>query len=251
MALSTAEAFLLGTVGEAGLGELLKFELYKPGTNTVVDHEELRTALQIVPRAVLSFLYHRLGPMSAGDHADIDLPVGEKGAVLRVDKHGPDVYSGTVEQGGKEVSRFKNRPLPGVGLTLMTAFEMYAPAAAAPELPPGMAEAVQRIVDERIASSGRPARPLAKFMATASARRRSAKAFQVEMAKGEEARCPDCRQVIFRGNKFSGCVCYGDDMRRGVKATRDGSTVRLEFSRGWDPENMSMLVDALRRGPRG
>ena len=52
---------------------------------------------------------------------------------------------------------------------------------------------------------------------------------------------------IFDGKAFSGCICLGDDMDRKlfIKKTEDG--VKVRFSKGWDKENIEMLLEVLRR----
>jgi len=287
-----ADTFLRKTLGEGGMAELAKFELYKPGTNTVVDHEELKTALQIVPRAVLSFLYHKLEPMKQGEHLDTELPVDGRPAMMHIDKLGPDVYSGTIDQEGKKVAEFKNRTLPSVGLVIMTAFEMYGERSFEQTTPGGPGEdletKVQKLVDDRVAlhalvdqvvskkleqreavgmmllrrlgeaaqAQGKPEdrpaearkpRALSQFLRTRALKKSKPREFVIEMAKGESADCPDCGKVIFAKGAFSACVCYGDDMQRKVFVRKHEKGVQVRFSKGWDPENIEMLLEALRR----
>lgn len=145
-------AFLKETIGDEGLEELKKFELYKPNSGVSLDHEEIRTGLQIVPRAILSFLQTNLQPMNIGDSKSLILPVGEA-ATLRVTKKDVDVYIGDIIKEGKVVSSIKNRSIPGIGLSIMTAFEMYHPE----ELDEGikpiddlMSLQIQKIIDQKI-----------------------------------------------------------------------------------------------------
>jgi hypothetical protein len=119
-----AVIFLKKTLGEDGFEALNKFELYKRKTNTVVDPEEIRIGLQIVPRAILSFLQKELGSMKEGTNKDVQIPI-EQEAVLSVTKFANDVYSGEIIQKGKVISSFKYRSLPGVGITLVSSFELY------------------------------------------------------------------------------------------------------------------------------
>jgi hypothetical protein len=119
-----AITFLKKTLGEDGFEELNKIELYKKKTNTVLDHEEIKTALQIVPRTILSFLQKELGEMKENEGKEIKIPV-EPEAFLNVTKYANDVYSGEIRQKGEIVSSFKHRSLPGVGLVIMSAFELY------------------------------------------------------------------------------------------------------------------------------
>lgn len=64
-----------------------------------------------------------------------------------------------------------------------------------------------------------------------------------------EISCPDCKQQIFNGNLFSSCICYGDDFQRKVfiKKSEEAGKYSISFSKGWDIENIQMLVDLLRK----
>lgn len=116
--------FLRKALGSEGFEELNKIELYKKTTNTVLDSEEIRTALQIVPRTILSLLQKELGEMKENDAKKVKIPV-EPEATLQVTKFANDVYTGEITQSGKVVSSFRYRSLPGVGLVIMSAFELY------------------------------------------------------------------------------------------------------------------------------
>lgn len=123
------EAFLLkNLLGEGAEEELAKSALHKLPTNTVVEPQELFHALKIVPRTVLTWLKSHLEPMKAMESKKIDLsPISPSavGAMLYVNKKAPDVYVGEIVRGGEVIARLINRPLPSVGLTLMTLFELY------------------------------------------------------------------------------------------------------------------------------
>lgn len=121
---SKADFFIKKTLGEDFLESLQKFELWKPGTRTTIDHEELKTALQIVPRIIMSFLIKELAPLEIGENKRVSIPVKEA-ATLNATKLERDVYSGNVEQDGKVLVDFKYRSIPGIGLIIMSAFELY------------------------------------------------------------------------------------------------------------------------------
>ncbi len=151
---SNADYFLKKALGEDFLQSLEKFELWKPGTRTTIDHEEIKTALKIVPRAIMSLLIAELAPMTIGETKEIDLPVPGK-AMVRVSKHERDVYSGDIEQDNKKVVDFKYRSIPGVGLVIMSAFELYDVEELQKETLQPIQEDVtlkiQRMIDERMA----------------------------------------------------------------------------------------------------
>src|SRR5271170_4513109 len=122
--MSNADMFLKKALGEDFFEALHKVELWKPGTKSTIDHEELRTALQIVPRTVIALLIKELVPMKVGETKEVSLFCGAN-AVMRVTKHERDVYSGELEVDNKKVVEFQLRALPGVGLVIISAFELY------------------------------------------------------------------------------------------------------------------------------
>lgn len=121
---SKVDNFLSKTLGKDFFESLEKFELWKPETKTTVDHEEIRTALQIVPRTIMALLIRELSPMNVGDNKIIPLSVGTN-STLNVTKHGRDTFSGDVLENNKKAVDFKYRTIPGIGLIIMSAFELY------------------------------------------------------------------------------------------------------------------------------
>lgn len=111
-------------LGKDIFDELKKSAIYKPETKTALQPEEIRVALEIVPRAVLSFLFFNLKHLSANDIADLDIPWAF-GAKLHVNKLGADNYSGNITQEGKIKYEFYHRSLPSIGLILLSVFELY------------------------------------------------------------------------------------------------------------------------------
>lgn len=349
---SGAVYFLNKTLGEDFLESLQKFELWKPGTKSTLDHEEIRTALQIVPRTVMALLIRELVPMAIGETKEIPLFVGGD-AKIRVTKHERDVYSGEIEQDNKKVVDFKFRSIPGVGLVIMTAFELYdmdnlinsnaqpsivanpsgAPLSSAVTTPiealntpsGDIQSKVQAMIDERLAlhdmvgkvvdnkiahrdavhnllllklteelqkekekgrqiaelrklsessapqsdpyfrgmtnglevanatinkkepnfvEAPKKKRPLTEFL---ESRKKDKKEYEVHLSKGESVDCPDCGKNIFDGKLFSGCICLGDDMERKVYIKKSEDGIKVRFSKGWDQENIEMLLEMLRR----
>lgn len=321
-----ASNFLKKALGEDIFESLSKTELWKPGTRTVVDPEEIAIALRIVPRTVMSILIGELANIAVGEHRDISLPFG-KDTLLKVDKHERDVYSGHLEEDNKIVVDFKYRSLPGIGLVIMSAFELYDTDQLNHQKETyacsDIEERVQKLIDERlrlqelvnkvvdrkilqkeavqslilaklteslaekqekitqlvkISKESVPMdepyfRGMANGMAVADAvinnkeaefvnepknkkvspikkfleSRKKKNEFSIELSKGEKVHCPDCNKNIFDGKLFSGCICLGDDMERKVfiKKTEDSYNVR--FSKGWDPDNIEMLLEVLRK----
>lgn len=328
---SGADYFLKKTLGEDFFESLQKFDLWKPGTRTVLDHEEIKTALMIVPRVLMGVLIRELSAMAIGDTKEIHLPVGAAPAMVRVTKHERDVYSGEIEQENKKVVDFKYRSIPGVGLVVMSAFELYdtskllesehkenhsednsqklqdlidrrlalhdlidrvvdkkmeqreavnkmflsrladelqrekkaeqianvtkiateEPQAKKDEYFRGIANGLQ--VADSIANDKEPqfidpikkGSPLKNFLEKRE-KKSSKPEFSIEMVKGETVSCPDCGGHLISGEVFTGCVCLGDDMDRKVYIKKTEEGIKVRFGRGWDQENIEMLLEVLR-----
>lgn len=329
---SGADYFLKKTLGDDFFESLQKFDLWKPGTRTVIDHEEIKTALMIVPRVLMGVLIRELSAMAIGETKEIHLPVDTVPAMVRVTKHERDVYSGEIEQENKKVVDFKYRSIPGVGLVIMSAFELYDTSKLLEqnehtgEKHEDNTQKLQELIDRRLALHDMIAKVVDKKLEEREAinklflhrledeLKREKKAaeqiadvtaiakdpgnahadeymrgmanglevansiandkepqfvepikkgsplktflekkekkgkgeFSIQMVKGETVSCPDCGGHLISGDVFTGCVCLGDDMGRKVyiKKTEDG--IKVRFGRGWDKENIEMLLEVLR-----
>jgi len=146
--------FLAKTLGEDFFEVLAKTELYKPIANVVVDLEDIRIGLKVVPRVVMSLLVRELPIMAIGESKQIPLMLGNN-AQMNINKVDVDVYSGSIIEDGKVKVNFKYRPLPGVGLVIMSAFELYGIEELVKEPPkhfvPEAEVNVQKLIDERMA----------------------------------------------------------------------------------------------------
>lgn len=298
-----ADHFLKKTLGEDFFESLNKFELWKPGTRTTIDHEEIKTALMIVPRTIMAILIRELTPMQIGETKELTLMVGKSGsAMVRLTKHERDVYSGEVHEENKMIVDFKYRSIPGIGLVIMSAFELYDTEKLAEEDQKSPTEdittKVQHLIDERLAlhdlvgkvvdrrieerdaikqllmakindalpikeepkieqtvvihnevlmnkSSTKKESPLKGFLDKAKNKQKPTE-FSIEMAKGEQVNCPDCKKNIFDGQLFSGCICLGDDRDKKIHIKKTSEGMKIRFGRGWDTENIEMLLEVLR-----
>lgn len=148
-----AEAFMYGTLGEDFLESLAKSDLWKPGTKSVSDIEDMRVGLKIVPRTVMALLIRELSGMENGQNRRIPLHVAPN-SFLNATKHERDQFSGDIESDGKKLTEFKFRSIPGIGLVVMSTFELYSIeelAAPAEPVVEGVDQKVQRLIDERLA----------------------------------------------------------------------------------------------------
>lgn len=310
---SGADSFLKKALGDDFFQSLEKIELWKMGTKTVIDHEEIKTALKIVPRTIMSFLISNLQPMLIGETKELRIPVGGDHPILRVTKHEKDVYSGELEDStekytDKKVAEFKYRSIPGIGLVIMSAFELYdvdnLEKEPSHEVSSGTVEMVQKMIDERLQlhdligkvvdkrlterdaiqslvlaklgdSMSKPQEkapesavtvnvdispeikveqkvkikkisPLKGFLDDRSKKLKKNE-YAITLMKGENVSCPDCGQSIFDGQVFAGCICLGDDMDKKVYLAKSENGMKVRFGKGWDPENIEMLLEVLRR----
>lgn len=321
-----SEYFLKKSLGEDFFESLAKTEIWKPGTKSVIDTEDMRIGLKIVPRTVMAFLIRELVPMSIGQNKRVILQMSYN-AFMNVTKHERDQYSGEIEHNGKKITEFKFRSLPGLGLVLMSTFELYSvddlDNPGIPEVSDDVDLKVQKLIDERLAlhdlisqvvdrkieqkhavnnlmlmklteelakekekakqieelrimqekttpQSDEYFRGMTNGLEVANAtinnkepkfvehkksspvkdfleKRQSKKEFVIQMAKGEVFTCPDCRKDIFDGKVFSSCICLGADMDKKVFIKKSENGIKVRFSRGWDEENIEMLLDVLQK----
>ena len=104
--------------------------MFKQNTKTISEPEEIRIALQIVPRVILSWLFLNLKHKVIGDIIDIDIPfvplTAPNGSCkLQCNKLSADNYSGEIFRDNEKIAEFKYRTLPGIGLIIMSTFELY------------------------------------------------------------------------------------------------------------------------------
>jgi hypothetical protein len=293
---SKVDYFLNKTLGEDFFESLQKVELWKPGTKTTLDHEEIKTALQIVPRVIMSLLIRELAPMGIEESKEIQLPV-EGTASLSATKKERDVYIGNIRLDDKILVDFKYRSIPGIGLVVMSAFELYDVDSLeeVPEIDKDLSYKIQKIVDERLElhdligkvvdrkiehkeairkivlkkltnSIEEPKEieqtpiiiPLKRDEQTAQhkkiskfreymEKKRKPKEFSLEMIKGEVISCPDCGNALISDRIFTGCVCLGDNRESKVYIKKHEDGIKIRFGRGWDQDNIVMLLQALRR----
>jgi len=301
-----AEIFLKKTLGDDFLesfgDSLSKSEIYKQGTRTITDTNDLFQGLQIVPKALLSLLIQELSPMQIGDNKEIKIP-GKEDTILVVTKHERDSFSGQIIQNNVKISDFLHRSIPGLGLVLLSILELYnvddlnmEPSSVDHE----KESEINRIIDERMnlhslvnkvvdgklmhrdavqqllmsklnqlsdehkkieeehqdimAPKEEPKsvvivlapkkRPLQEFVENRK-KKLDKKEHFIQMEKSETVSCTDCGQSIFSNGTYSGCICYGESNKKlHIKKSENG--YKISFGRGWDAENIEMLLEVLR-----
>ena len=273
--------FLKSVLGSDIMDVLEKSELYKLGTKTTVDPNEIRVALQIVPRTILSYLIVNLKPMAVGDTKELELPFAD--GRVNINKLGPDVYSGEVySQDSKILYEFKYRSLPSIGLVLLSTFELYE--VPTEEVKPALVhddtehklqdlidqrlklhELIRGVVDQRITerealqqmllmklkeSFAQPVEDamvdkklkLREFLDSRHSRS------EEEVEKNEDLKCLQCTSLLYKsGDKhIKCCVCYGEFHNKEIKFEKKEGKVSFKFPKSFDQENIEMLLESLK-----
>lgn len=305
------ENTLLKSILDDGFLETLakSADLYKIGSNSVLDPEEIRIGLKVVPRAVMAMLVSELVPMEINSHKDIKLPFG-KYAYVSANKNAADDFTGSVYDNNKLVYDFKNRSIPGLGIILLSTFELYdmeelnKPHKHEEDID----RKVQKLIDERMelhslvnrvvedkmaqreaihkimmnklneamkapvlpaispAKMAEPAivapkaieinpeditkkeAPMKKGSPLKAFLERKKKPKEYLVQKCETTDCADCGQTIFGASGYSGCICYGENQNSKLFLNKnEKGELSIRFSRNWSPENIEMLLDALRK----
>lgn len=274
-------------LGESFLEDLSKAEVVKPITQTVVDHQELASALKIVPRIVMSWLTKNLAPMKAGDLIKLDLPFPQsKNSRIEAKKLTDDVYSGEIIRDNKIVNRFLYRTIPGIGLILLTTFEMYEMEELDKEQPKDVSDFVQSLVEEKLKLKDLVEKVVEKKLSERDAieslvlakinSKMAEKAVEVkeepkDLVKNSPSKplktfldkrkkkqhavplnkseiyCPDCGGVVLKSDTITPCICYGENRNSKISLKKTESNYLLTFSNSWDRENIEMILELLRK----
>ena len=98
----------------------------------------------------MAILLKELIPMRVGESKEIILPL-ENGVVLHIQKLERDVYTGHISGELKTLAEFQYRSIPGVGLVIMSTFELCEVESIKPD---NMSEdlnlRVQKLIDDRL-----------------------------------------------------------------------------------------------------
>jgi hypothetical protein len=120
----SSDKIIKSILGQDFFEELKKSDVLKIHSNVATSVDEMAIGLKIVPRTVMSFLMSNLTHLPVGGNVNVSLPFTSN-AYLQVTKMDRDNYTGHIYAAGKKVNEFANRSIPGLGLVLMTTFELY------------------------------------------------------------------------------------------------------------------------------
>lgn len=144
-----SDYFIKKTLGEDFVESLMKSEIYKPGTRTVVDTSDIHLGLKLVPRIIMSLLVRELVPMAIGETKEVQIPV-PKQTMMRVTKMERDSLNGEIIQENKKIAEFLHRSIPGIGLVLMSTLELYEIENISKPSELDHEEKIQKLIDEKL-----------------------------------------------------------------------------------------------------
>ncbi len=272
-------------LGEDFFEELKKSDVYKINTKTVTSTDEIATGLKIVPRAVMSFLVSSLSHLEPGDNKELELPFAP-GYHMQLSKKDHDSFSGFIYSEGKKINEFTHRSIPGIGLVLMTTFELYdtdnLKDTKEKEKESFNVLKLQSLIDERLMLHSLISRVVDHKIAQRDAietlvREKLKQAIIVEkqkeveeeknkaqklkdfieqskkrqeeaqIEKSENISCPDCGTGLYDGGrKLTLCICYGADWNKNIKIKKTEDCIKMKFPKNMDTENIEMLLNTLR-----
>lgn len=272
-------------LGEDFFESLEKSDVYKMYNRSVTSLDEVSTGLKIVPRAVMSFLISSLSHLDAGDNKDLSLPFAPD-CNMQVTKKDQDVFSGYIYSRGKKINEFNNRSIPGIGLVLMTTFELYdveeLKEAKEKEKESFNVSKLQEMIDERLRLHSLVSRVVDQKLAQRDAveilvkeklaqalaqkeekeaevkkvkadklkqylERKKQRQEEAQIEKAENIHCPDCGTSLYDGGKnLTLCICYGQDWNKDIKIQKSESNIKMKFPKSMDTENIEMLLKTLK-----
>jgi len=125
------EKLVKSILGEEVYEALVK-SIVKLNTKSVVDIQELDSALRIAPKSVVAFLMHNLSDMEKDGAKEIKLPWDENSSML-VNKKDSDVFSGHIAKEGKIAHEFDLCSIPQLAAHILSLFELYDESPGQPE----------------------------------------------------------------------------------------------------------------------
>jgi len=257
-------------------------DVYKMYSRTATGVDEMATGLKIVPRAIMSFLISSLSDLQTNNGRDLELPF-KPDCYIHVTKKDQDTYSGHLYSKGKKINEFTNRSLPGIGLVLMTTFELYDTEKLKDnrekEKESFNISKLQEIIDERLRLHSLVSRVVDQKIAQRDAveilvkekliqalspkeeveeesKKSKLKSYldkkkrqeEAHIEKTESIHCPDCGDHLYKGEKIlTLCICYGEDWNKNIKIQKNENNIKMKFPKSMDAENIDMLLQTLKQ----
>lgn len=231
--------------------ELVKNELYKPSSNSALNLEEIKIGTTVVPRFLMAFLVRELKNLKIGDTKEISLDFLREGTVLNLRKQDNDTYSGEIIEKGRVIAKMEKRSIPGIGLYLMSTFELYENSPTQQNTPQTQATTQPIVVNVHIQNEQKSEQPktLKEFLDKRQVKKTEGKIVPLDLKKAQniEIECDLCGKSIFSVKAgYNGCVCMGADMNSPIKLTKkENGMMYLHFPKKWDDENIELFIKML------
>lgn len=272
-------------LGEDFFEELKKSDVYKINTKTVTSTDEIATGLKIVPRAVMSFLISSLSHLEPGDNKELELPFAP-GCHIQLSKKDHDSFSGFIYSEGKKINEFTHRSIPGIGLVLMTTFELYdvdnlkdnkqkeeesfniSRLQSLIDERLMLHSLISRVVDHKIAQRDAIEALIKEKLKQAISIEKEKEVWQeksktqklkdfleqkqkrqeeAQIEKTEQITCPDCGTPLYDGGKkLTLCICYGSDWNKDIKIIKNENIIKMRFPKNMEADNIQMLLGTLK-----
>ncbi len=271
-------------LGEDFFEVLEKSNVFKPASQTATNVDDMRIGINIVPRAVMSYLISNLSDMEVDSNKELELPFAED-CHMHIVKKDSDVFNGYLYSKGKKINEFEHRSIPGLGLLLMTVLELYdveeMKDSREEEKKNFDVEKLQNMIDERLQLHSLINRVVDEKIAQRDAiealiKEKISQAISIEsdeevvetksdklknyieqtkkrqeeihIEKSEGFHCHDCGADIYGGGKLlTLCICYGQDWNKEIKITKHENGIKMKFPKSMDSENIEMLLNTLRQ----
>lgn len=231
--------------------ELVKNELYKPTANSALDLEEIKIGTTVVPRFLIAFLIRELRNLKIGDNKEISLDFLREGTVLSLRKQDNDTYSGEIIEKGRVIAKLEKRSIPGIGLYLMSTFELYDSSPVTQQQQQSAAPAQPIVVNVSIQNEQKNEQPktLKDFLEKRKISKAEGRIVPLDLKKAQniEIHCDVCGKSIFSVNSgYKGCVCMGADMNSPIKLKKtENGKLFLHFPKKWDNDNIDLFMSLL------
>lgn len=77
--------------------------------------------------------------------------------------------------------------------------------------------------------------------------KKSKESKEAYIQKTEHINCPDCGTGLYEGGKnLTLCICYGEDWNKNIKIQKTENTIKMQFPKNMDVENVEMLLKTLK-----
>ena len=70
---------------------------------------------------------------------------------------------------------------------------------------------------------------------------------EAHIKKTEYIGCPYCGTALYEGEKkLTLCICYGEDWDKNINIEKTENSIKMQFPKNINPENIEMLLQTLK-----